>query len=95
MVRFQISRTFSCVTGDKCEIVRSLLEPRVYLRPKSFDFLRRIFRKGENSLHLKRDKVNLNQHIFDKKGGTRVGGGGGGAYFWVNIVMKCGFSNKS
>ena len=91
MVIFQINRTSSCVTGDKCEMVRCLLEARVYLRPKSSDFLTRVFMKGKNSPHLKRDKIKLNWHIFDKKGGTRVGR----AYFWVNIVMKCGFSNKS
>ena len=55
--------------GDKCEMVRWLLEPRVYLRHSSSDFLTRVCRKGEDSPHLKGGKTKLNRgHIWHERG---------------------------
>ena len=57
----------SFVTGHKCKMVRCLLEPRVYLRPSSSDFLTKVCRKGENSPHLKENQTKLNRRkILDK-----------------------------
>ena len=71
MVRFLISATFSRVAGDECEMVRCLLEPRVYLRPISSDFLTSVCRKGENIPHLVGDKVTLSRGYISQEGGTR------------------------